>query len=225
MGGCLGFWFPDYPGHMTRKRRWCGLPSPQGPLPHEANMQSHSPNLRCKNSSLSRDAHGQKNRLLHKESFYVEGPWSIVLDFSGPSFCRPQGHCMVIDIWMVRAHKQMEIIWTECSQGRLRLENLVECGCWTGIGFRHYNGCSEYVDGSTVWKWEKIGEAVDLSLFWKRMWVRNVILTGPRLCNMYVIMYFCVHVHVCCCVCMCSMRASVWMPLKLYIRAHILTFL
>lgn len=28
MGGCLGFWFPDFPGgHMTRKQRWCGLSS------------------------------------------------------------------------------------------------------------------------------------------------------------------------------------------------------
>lgn len=48
--------------------------SPQGPLPHEANMQFHLPNLRCKNRSLGRDAHRQKNRLLHKGSFYVEGP-------------------------------------------------------------------------------------------------------------------------------------------------------
>lgn len=91
-------------GHMTRKREMVrSLFSPQGPLPHEANMQFHLPNLRCKNRTQSRDAHRQKDRLLHKGSFYVEGPWSTALCSSGLSLCRSQGHCMVIKTWITKA--------------------------------------------------------------------------------------------------------------------------
>lgn len=73
-----GVWFSGflaYPESCDQEAEtvW-SLCSPRGVLPHEANMQFHLSNLRCKNRSLGRDAHRQKNRLLHEGSFYVEGP-------------------------------------------------------------------------------------------------------------------------------------------------------
>lgn len=67
--------FLTCPGsHDQEAEMMWSLLRPQGPLPHEANMQFHLPNLRCKNRSLCRDAHRQKDRSLHEGSFYVEGP-------------------------------------------------------------------------------------------------------------------------------------------------------
>lgn len=63
--------FRTYAGSHDQEAEMMWSPfSPQGPLPHEANIQFNFPNLRCKNRSLGRDAHRQRNRLLFiKEAF------------------------------------------------------------------------------------------------------------------------------------------------------------
>ena len=75
MGAVQESGFLTYPGSRDQEAElmW-SLSSPQGPLPHEANMQFHLANLRCKNRRLGRDAHRQKDTVIHKGSFYFEGP-------------------------------------------------------------------------------------------------------------------------------------------------------
>lgn len=92
---------------------------------------------------------------------------------------------------------------------------------------------------SRVWKWERIREAVDLMLFRKRMWVRSVILSGPRLETVTAFVwlwartrscaweYICMFALVCAClagsdcvgalevVCLCTYFNSSW---ALYVR-------
>lgn len=165
---------------MTRKQQWCG---PQGPLPHEANMQFHLPNLRCKNRSPGRDAHRQRNRL-HKGSFYVEGPWSISLCSCGPSFCTSQEHYMVVETWITKAVEGLNHIssWKLCGPEVLRedWDRNIWSSVWEELAPDIVMGAVS-VWWSRVWKWERIGEAVDLRLFRKRMWVRSMIQRGPRL--------------------------------------------
>lgn len=75
MGAVWVSGFLIYPGSCDQEAEMVrSLFGPQGPLPHEANMQFDLPNLRCENRSLGRDAREQKNRLICKGSFYVEGP-------------------------------------------------------------------------------------------------------------------------------------------------------
>lgn len=76
--------------------------------------------------------------------------------------------------------------------------------CLTEIGSRRCNGSSECVWWSRVWKWERIGEAVDLRLFRKRMWVKSMIQRGLGLYCVCALSCFWVHFCECIFVCACS---------------------
>lgn len=122
--GLFGFlvsWFT--PGHVTRKQRWCGLYSVlRDPCLTRQTCNFILPNLRCKSRSLGRDAHEQKNRLVCKGSFYVEGPWSITLCSCGWSLCWSQGHCILLETWITKEGEGLDHIRSRklCELGVLR---------------------------------------------------------------------------------------------------------
>lgn len=101
-----------------------------GTLSHEANMQFHLPNLRCKNRNLGRDAHKQKDRLLHKGGFYVEDPWSIKLLFLQRYY---SGHEATVYVEELDLKRSLEL----CGLNLLREDwDLCKIECLTGIGSR-----------------------------------------------------------------------------------------
>lgn len=146
--GLLVSWFT--PGSCDQEAETVrSLYSPQGPLPHEANMQFHLPNLRCKNRSLGRDAFRQRNRLLYKGSFYVEGPWRIALCSRSPSLYRSQGHCTLSEAWITKENEGLDHIRSRklCELGVLGehwdRSVWMKIECLTGIGSRRCNGSTK----------------------------------------------------------------------------------
>lgn len=62
-----------------------------------------------------------------------------------------------------------------------------------------------------VWKWERIKEAVDLTLFRKRMWVKSVMQRGPRHSQWQLFEHF---LYFFLCVSLFTMGVIVWVHLE-----------
>lgn len=168
--------------HMTRKRRWCGLAS----VLRDPCLTTQTCNLIYPISGAGIEAPVVMRTDRRTGCFIKEAFMSRVLK------------ALAVFLWLIfvqitrplYAVKRLgpQSSWKLCEQIILRETRppgmLLKIECLTGIGSRlcNWRGGGVFKErGSRVWKWERTGEAVDLSLFRKQMWVRSMMQRGPGL--------------------------------------------